>query len=69
MLQEHLNLNVDCPEGATFSERSLGKSLDSYSLNVRDYLSEYWDLFDNSNIFSHNENFKYLWLGFFANTP
>ena len=29
MLQEHLNLNVDCPEGTTFSERSLGKSLGS----------------------------------------
>ena len=32
MLQEHLNLNAYCPEGATFSECSLGKSLVTYDL-------------------------------------
>ena len=30
MLQEHLNLNVDCPEGVTFYERSFGQSLVTY---------------------------------------
>jgi len=34
----------DCREVATFSERSLGKSIDSYTFNVRDYLSEGYDL-------------------------
>ena len=38
--------------------------LDSYTLNVRDYLSECWDLIDNNQFFSCNENFKYLWLDF-----
>ena len=27
-------LDVDCPEGATFSERSLWKSIDSYQLSL-----------------------------------
>jgi hypothetical protein len=41
-----------------------GWILDSYTLNVRDYLSECWDLIDNNKFFSCNENFKYLWLEF-----
>ena len=42
------------------------RSLDSYAFNVRAYLSECRDLFDNNKFFSCNENFKYLWIGFYG---
>jgi hypothetical protein len=55
-------IDVDCPEGATSSERSLGKSLDFYTFNVRDYLSNVGIYLIINSFFSFNENVKCLWL-------
>jgi hypothetical protein len=41
---------------------SFPSGLDSYAFNVRAYLSECLELFDNNKFFSCDENFKYLWL-------
>jgi len=36
-----ISRNVDCPEGATFSERRLGKSTDGYQINVGILMQQY----------------------------
>ena len=37
---------------------------DSYVFDVREYLSECLELFDNKKVFGSNENFKCHWLVF-----
>ena len=44
-------IDVDCPEGATFSECSLGKSLDSYQLILVQKAQEFWFFFAQGPLF------------------